>query len=127
MYRFGMAAAMAVLASGCGGLVEQRSTLEMLPDVVDGINRTGSSELSQQIPGATMKARIEDGSTLVLMMGNVPLGNQSYDPNALRRTLRPQVCGSDDFRELIDEGGKIRVEMTTNFGKELPAIQFARC
>ena len=74
-----------------------------------------------------MKARIDDGKTLVLIIGNVPLGNTTYDPNAMRKTLRPQICGSRNYRELIEDGGKVRVEMTTNYGKELPAVQFARC
>ncbi len=118
-----VAAGLAVLLAGCG----ERTTLEVLPDVVRDINESGSAEISKQIPGATMKARIDDGKTLVLMIGNVPLGNTTYDPNAMRKTLRPQICGSRNYRELIEDGGKVRVEMTTNYGKELPAVQFARC
>lgn len=120
-------ATIAVTLAGCGGVFDERSTLEVLPDVVRDINRSGSAEIAKEIPGVTMKARIDDGSTLVLMMGNVPVGTSTYDPNAVRKALRPQVCGSRNYRELIEGGGKVRVEMTTNFGKELPAVQFARC
>ena len=127
MRKICIALAMGGLVTGCGGAFEQRSTLEVLPDVVAEINRSGTAEIGKQMPGVTMKARIDDGKTLVLLMGNVPMGNQSYDPNALRKTLRPEVCGSDNYRDLIEDGGKIRLEMTTNFGKKLPAIQFARC
>ncbi|MEM7780721.1 MAG: hypothetical protein AAF697_10050 [Pseudomonadota bacterium] len=126
MYRFLVLSTAALLAS-CGDFPGQKGAIESLPDVVREINESGTSELAKDIPGATMKARIDDGDTLVLMMGNIPSGNRSFDPYTVRKTLRPEVCASDNYRQLFEEGGKVRVEMTSNFGKELPAIQFARC
>ncbi len=125
--RFLLVSGLAITATACGGIVDQRSAIEQLPDVVDAINRDGNAEIAKQLPGAVVTARIDDGDTLVIMMGNVPLGNTTFDPNAVRKTLRPQVCGSENYRELFEEGGKVRVEMTSNFGKEMPAIQYSRC
>lgn len=102
-------------------------TPELLPDLAEEINTRGTLEIGKDFPGVTMKARVDETDTLVVMLGNVPLGNRTYDPNAVRRSLRGEVCSDRHLRELIANGGKVRLEMTTNFGKELPAVQFARC
>lgn len=116
-----------VSLSACGGVVDNRTALEKLPDVVEMINRDGTTEIARDFPGVRAAARIDDGDTLVIMMSNVPFGGRTFDPNAVRRSLRPQVCGSENYRELFEAGGKVRLEMTSDHGKELPAIQYARC
>lgn len=111
--------------SACGGLIGEPSPREILPKVVDRINREGADIVD--LPGVTVSAQIEHDDTLVLMMDNVPLGNTSYDPYTVRKTLRPQICGEENFREILKAGFKIRFEMTSNHGKKLPAIFFASC
>ena len=115
------------LLAGCQDMLMGEVTPELLPDLVEEINTHGTLEMGKQFPGVTMKARVDNADTLVIMMGNVPLGNTTYDPNAVRRLLRSEVCEDGNLRQLIDNGGKVRLEMTTNFGKELPGVQFARC
>lgn len=119
--------AAALLLAGCGEMMMGEVGTDILPALVDEINQNGTHEIAKQIPGATIKARLEGDDLLVLMVGNVPTGNQTYDPNALRRLMRGEVCKDRHLAELIRNGGKLRIEMTSNFGKELPAIQFARC
>lgn len=109
------------------GMLENKSAIEVMPDVARNINESGTAEFAKIFPNATMNARVDNGDTMVLIMGNMPLGNETYDPMALQKLLRPKLCATQNFRDLIAEGGKIRVEMTSNFGKQLPAIQFTRC
>ena len=115
------------LLAGCGNMLVGEVTPELLPDVVEEINEHGTLEIGKEFPGVTMEARLDNEDTLVIMMGNVPLGNRTYNPNAVRRLLRGEVCNDTVLSELIANGGKVRLEMTSNFGKELPAVQFARC
>ena len=98
-----------------------------LPTIVRGVNAGEADYLFKEMPGVELSARIDEGDTLVLKVENLPTGNQTYDPNLMRKQLRPEICGEGAFRQLIDEGGRLRFEMVSNTGKELPAIQFARC
>ncbi|WP_299194745.1 hypothetical protein [uncultured Erythrobacter sp.] len=118
---------LAACLAGCGNMLIGEITPEVLPDLADEMNERGTLEIGKDFPGVTMHARVDSGDTLVVMMGNVPLGNRTYDPNAVRRLLRSEVCSDSNLSELISNGGKVRLEMTSNFGKELPAVQFARC
>lgn len=119
--------AIAPLAA-CGGLIEPLSAEQRLARSVDNFNNSWErSDIARQLPGSKMAARIDNGDTLVLMVDNLPVGNRTFDPNAVRKTMRPTLCDDSDFRELMDAGIKVRFEMTSNFGKPLPAVQFARC
>lgn len=115
----------ALALAGCGVIGQPQSLEQRLGDAVERFNNDTSS-LGKGFEGTTRKARLE-GDTLVFMIANLPTGNETYDPHAMRRILRPEMCDDSDFRELIEDGVKIRFELTSNFGKELPAIQFARC
>lgn len=119
---WGMVSLAATLAACSAGV----STAD-LPTVVRGINAGEADHLFEEMPGVEVSARIDEGNTLVLKARNLPTGNQTYDPNRMRAELRPEVCADGAFRKLIDEGGRLRFEMVSNTGKELPAIQFARC
>lgn len=98
-----------------------------LPAVVRAVNNGSADYLFADIPGAKVSARVDPGDTLVLKVTNVPTGNQTFDPNAVRKALREEVCEHGSYGQLIAQGGKVRFEFVSNFGKDLPAIQFAHC
>ena len=116
-----------VALAGCGGVPSGPVTDQEMAQVVREINREGAEIFADEFPGMTGQARLDPDNILVLMLVNTPTGKRTYDPNALRRLLRPQICEDGNFRRLIDNGWKVRLEMTSNMGSELPAIQFARC
>ena len=119
--------AMGLAVAGCGDAFEPLSAEEKLARSVERFNRNGGDVVADALPGSSTKARIDGGVTLVLMVSNVPSGTRTFDPNAVRKAMRPSLCSDDDFRAMIDQGIKVRFEMTSNFGKELPAVQFSRC
>lgn len=112
----------AILAACSPGVSEDN-----LPAVVAAVNSGSADYLFKDIPGAKVSARVDDGNTLVLKVAGVPTGTRSFDPNPIRKALRPEVCKSSTYGKLIESGGKVRMEFVSNFGKELPAIQFVHC
>ncbi len=120
-YWFLIAAAVAIAACSPG------VSRDNLPAVVAAVNNGSADYLFEDIPGAEVSARVENGDTLVLKVTNVPYGTRTFDPNPIRAALRPEVCNADSCGKLIEQGGKVRLEFVSNFGKELPAIQFAHC
>ncbi len=113
--------------TACGAVADNRSMTERLPDIADYLNRNGNPKLTAEFPNATIGARVDEGDTLVIMVGNIPTGSTAIDPNALRKLWRPLVCGEEHYRQLFSEAGKVRMEITSNFGKKLPPVQYARC
>lgn len=114
---------LAAALTGCGPSVSKDS----LPEVVRWVNDGNMDYLFADLDGTDISARLDPGDTLVLKVTNLPTGTQTYDPNALRKMLRSEVCEPGTFGRLIEQGGKVRFEFVSNFGKELPAIQFAHC
>lgn len=121
--KFWVAIAGALVLAGCSPGVSK----DNLPAVVAAVNNGSADYLFEDIPGAKVSARVDDGDTLVLRVTNVPTGTRTFDPNPIRNALRPEVCKSSSYGDLIAAGGKVRMEFVSNFGKELPAIQFAHC
>ena len=115
-------AILAVLAACSPGVSK-----ENLPAVVRAVNNGSADYLFADIPGVKVSARLDPGDTLVLKVANVPTGTRTFDPNAIRKALREVVCNSGSYGRLIEQGGSVRMEFVSNFGKELPAIQFAHC
>ena len=113
----------AMLLASCSPGVSK----DNLPAVVAAVNNGSADYLFKDIPGAKVSARVDEGDTLVLKVSNIPTGNRTFDPNAIRAALREEVCKSGSYGQLIKQGGKVRMEFVSNFGKELPAIQFAHC
>lgn len=117
------AAALSACGSGIGG---GRTLEETLDGAAAHMNRN-SAKIVGNLPGSKMTARVENGDTIVLRLTNVPSGTQTYDPNAVRKMFRPEFCNKTLYNKVFAKGGKVRLELVSNFGKELPAIQFARC
>lgn len=119
--------ALALLLMGCGGLVgEPKSTEARLAAMVERYNEVQASAKTDDQSGAQRHARIEGGNTLVIEITNVPTGNSTFDPNAMRKSLRPEIC-DDLMRELLDAGISVRFDLTSNFGKKQPSVHFSRC
>lgn len=115
----------AIALAGCGG--GGADSLESdLADAVRAINEGGGQSIGGEFPDSKLNARME-GDTLVLIMSNAPMGKRTFDPNVLRKTLRPEICGSAEYRRLIEAGYKLRVEIVSNTGHRLPPVQYARC
>lgn len=116
--------ASALALASCG---EPRSLEAELAQAVREVNAGGGQTFGSEMAGAKLNARIDNGDTLVLVMSNVLSGSRTYDPNAIRKDLRPNVCGEAHYRRIIDGGFKLKIEMISNTGKELPPVIYARC
>lgn len=121
--KFRVAIAGALVVGACSPGVSK----DNLPAVVAAVNAGSADYLFADIPGAKVSARLDEGDTLVLKVTNVPTGTRTFDPNTIRAALREEVCKGSSYGKLIEQGGKVRMEFVSNFGKELPAIQFAHC
>lgn len=98
--------------------------------LAESVQRFNESEArnAPSSPGAlTRTVHIEGGDTLVFKLDNIPTGNTSFDPNAMRKSLRAEFCEDRAMRELLEAGVKVRFDLTSNYGKELPSVKFARC
>ena len=98
--------------------------------MADAVQRYNAAEArsTESGPGiVTRRALLEGGDTLVFKLGNMPTGNTTFDPYAMRKSLRPELCDDAGLRELVEQGVKVRFDITSNYGKELPYIQFTRC
>lgn len=98
--------------------------------LAEAVQRFNDSEArnAPSSPGAlTRTAGIEGGDTLVFKLANMPTGTTSFDPNAMRKSLRGEFCEDREMRELLEAGVKVRFDLTSNYGKELPSVKFARC
>ncbi len=121
------AASLGLTLSACGALTPMTPEERLAYSVKHFNSEAATAEMDKQLPGSKMAARVDNGDTLVLMVTNVPTGNRTFDPNTLRKVMRPTLCDDRDFRQLMEDGINVRFELTSNFGKELPAVQFARC
>lgn len=122
-----MVAAGALALAGCGALAAPMTLEESMQDAADFFNKNGASFLPKEIEQAKVSARVEDGEIMVIRLENIPTGNATFDANYARKMFRPKLCEQSSSRKIIEQGGKIRVEMRSNIGKELPSVQVARC
>lgn len=83
------------------------------------------AELKQTKLGV-FDARAE-GKTLVITLDKMPSGNDSFDPRMVRGVMYAMVCDGDVLEGLIDDGGEIRFEPTTNTGRELEPVWVTEC
>ena len=113
--------------AGCGAIAAPMTLKESMQDAADFFNVNGASFLPGEIAQAKVSARVEDGDTMVIRLENMPTGHATYDANYARKMLRPKLCDTRSGRNMIEQGGKIRVEMRSNIGKELPPVQIAHC
>lgn len=115
-----MIAVATVALAGCGG---PETLDEALNDAASFFNRNADS---LDLKGVKLSATVE-GDVLTMKMTNFPSGTRTFDPNAARKLFREKLCGIGSAREILDMGGKIRVELRSNYGKDLPAVQVAGC
>ncbi|MCB2085940.1 MAG: hypothetical protein H6920_05645 [Sphingomonadaceae bacterium] len=125
--RIAITAACAATLSACGPGVTEQNLPEMLEGAANFINTDGQSMMSDEIGNARISARAEGGDTLVMRIENIPTGSYTFDPDAMRKMMRPHVCDQSGNRSVIDAGGKFRIEMISNTGKASPPFTIARC
>ncbi|MEM9086194.1 MAG: hypothetical protein AAGB23_09760 [Pseudomonadota bacterium] len=70
---------------------------------------------------------IEAPDTLVIRHSNVKTIDQTIVPHAFERSVREYICKYQVLRDVIEMGGTIRLEITTNIGSKFPAVHFSRC
>lgn len=114
-----------VLLASCGFMPASNETLEeSLLGAAEYVNGDGQSLLAD-FPGR-ISARAE-GDVLIIRFEDLPTGSHIFEEAALRRQLRPLVCDEAENREVIDRGGKFRVEMISNIGTVAPPVTIAHC
>lgn len=126
--QLGLLAVMVLALAGCG------NAFAGPPALKDTLNRT-AGELRAQAPAlfaedfGEMKfvPRVEGKDTLVLRFENAPVGSKAFDPNVIQRTVRPKVCEIGALRTVIESGGRIKLELASPIGAELPPVLFSRC
>ncbi|MEO1731976.1 MAG: hypothetical protein AAFR64_14740 [Pseudomonadota bacterium] len=118
--------ALSMLVAGCG-VLQPQSLEERLADAVVEFNESEAASVANGATRTRREARLDGDDTLVIAITNLPTGNSTFDPMAMERSLRPEFCDDAEMRELIEAGIRVRFELTSNFGKELPSVQFNRC
>lgn len=117
-------AALAALAlAGCGG---PETKEEAMSQAADFFNNNGEALAGAGLKDVKLTAAVE-GDVLVMKMTNFPSGTRTFDENAARKLFRAKLCEMRKSREILELGGKIRVDIRSNYGKELPSVQVARC
>ncbi len=114
-----------LLLASCGFLSPSNETLEeSLQGAADFINGDGQS-LLPEIPGK-VSARAE-GNILVLRIVDIPTGNHAFDEGLMRKAIRPGVCDHWENRDVIDRGGKFRIELVSDIGTVSPPVTISHC
>ena len=113
----------ALALSACGG---PETLEEALQANADHLNRNASSIKPAQLKNTKVKASVE-GDTLLIRMTNFPSGTRTFSADAARKLFREKLCNIGMSRDVLEMGGKIRVELRSNYGKDLPPVQVARC
>lgn len=112
-----------VALAGCGG---PETLDEALNDAAGFFNKNAKSLQTPQLKNTKLSASVAD-DVLTIRMTNFPSGTRTFSANAARKLFRAKLCDMSSSREILDMGGKIRVELRSNYGKELPPVQIARC
>lgn len=116
-----LAIAIGTLAlAGCG---EPETLDEALNGAANFFNRNADAF---DLKGVKLSANVAE-DVLTIRMTNFPSGTRTFDPNAARKLFRDKLCDIGKARDILEMGGKIRVELRSNYGKDLPAVQVARC
>jgi hypothetical protein len=73
--------------------------------------------------GSTLRSVTAAGRTIVLHIdGRAPL-----EPEASDAAIATELCTGADLRDLIGQGGQVRIEAQTAKGEQIPAITVDRC
>ena len=118
-----MMVAGAIALTGCGG---PETLEEALQANADHLNRNASALQTTQLKNTKVSASVE-GDVLLVRMTNFPSGTRTFSANAARKLFRQKLCDIGMSRDVLEMGGKIRVELRSNYGKDLPPVQVARC
>ncbi len=117
--------ALAGFAAACSA---EPDTLEgTLDKAANHFNKHGLDTINDQLKATAVKASVKDGLTLVMRVEGVATGNLTFDPIAMTKVMRKNICENDWNRRVFEKGGRLRIELVSNYGKELPAILFAKC
>lgn len=104
------------------------------PTLAERIERTAASFnknapglLPSQFGDTQLSSRLEGDDTLVMRFANAPVADKTFDPNAVRKMMRRKVCETGPVNKLIQDGGRLKIELVSHVGAEFPAVYFARC
>lgn len=119
----------------CLALAGTASACSTAPDTLEGtldgaanyFNRNGLGIINEDLNATGMKASVEGDDTLVMRVEGIATGNLTFDPIAMTKVMRGNVCDNSWNRRVFEKGGRLRVEFVSNYGKELPPIFFAKC
>ena len=109
--------------AGCG---EPETLDEALGNAAHYFNKNATALQTAALKDTKLSASVTD-EVLTIRMANFPSGTRTFDPNAARKLFREKLCDLNSSRNILDMGGKIRVELRSNYGKDLPPVQVARC
>ena len=118
---------MAGLLAGCGSASAPPTLDETLAGAASHFNRGGLSLINEELGATSMSARVENEDTLVMLVEGINTGRMTFDPQAMTRLMRDNICEDSWNRRVFESGGRLRIDFVSNFGHELPSIYFARC
>ncbi|MEP0189078.1 MAG: hypothetical protein ABJP70_04645 [Erythrobacter sp.] len=121
-----------IISLALAGLIAACSTA---PDTLEGtldraanhFNQNGLDIINEELKATGMNVSVEGEDTLVMRVEGIATGNLTFDPIAMTKVMRENICESDWNRRVFEKGGRLRIELVSNYGKELPPILFAKC
>lgn len=125
--RYAVLCAASFLMAGCGDLVGPANLQDALAEAEQLTNDPRTAFRNPDFPDANVDGRIEAPKTFVIRHSNVKTITRTFDPRAMEKSIRADVCDQRPLRNVIDKGGIVRVEMVTHIGDELPHLFFSRC
>lgn len=117
--------AVATLAlSACG---EEKPLNVLVEDAARHYNSNGEDAFAFLYSGSKTRAFAEGDDTLVVRIDNIPSGKQTVDPIMWGKGVRKGLCADGYVRDMVGKGAKLRVEMRSNMGVDLPTTHLASC
>ena len=119
----------------CLALAGFASACSTAPDTLEGtldgaanhFNKNGIDIINEELNATGMDASVVGDETLVIRVEGIATGNLTFDPIAMTKVMRENICENVWNRRVFEKGGKLRIELVSNYGKELPPILFAKC
>jgi hypothetical protein len=129
MRRIMLFSCLALAAGGCGQTTDDTTFDGSIEDRVKFIAVVSNNMLPMDMgDGFTLVSINPDGRVLELQIDTTVEGSVDVSSAALTRIFRPEVCGNDGYRGIIDKGGVIRFKVTRNSTHEsLPPFSIAHC
>jgi hypothetical protein len=124
--KFAILAAASLAVAACGGGAPD-TLAGTLAGAAAHFNKNGLSLVNAELKPTGVKASVRGKDTLVVRIDGVATGRATFIPQKMQTSMRENVCGQDWNKRVFARGGKLRVELVSNVGEELPPLLFNHC